>query len=64
MDHKCITSHFKLLESAAITLSILERMQLELALTQLGDQLKFEALHFWGKITGMLLVLKKFITFV
>jgi hypothetical protein len=39
-------------------------MQLELALTQLGDQLKFEALHFWGKITGMLLVLKKFITFV
>ena len=52
MEHKCIASHFKLLESAAVTLSIHERMQLELSLAQLSDQLKFESLHFWGKLSG------------
>lgn len=52
MDFKCLASHFKLLESTACTLSIYERMQLDLALAQLCDQLKFEHVHFWGKVTG------------
>lgn len=37
MDFKCLSSHFKLLESTAVTLSIYERMQLDLALAQLCD---------------------------
>ena len=52
MEFQCLTSHLKYLESAAVTLSIHERMQLDLALAQLCDQLNFEHMFFWGRITG------------
>jgi len=54
MEHTSLATHFKFLESTAVALSIHERMQLDLSLAQLCDQMQFEHMHFWGRITGKL----------
>ncbi len=39
-----------------VTLNIDERLQLKLSLGQLQCDLKVDAIYFWGKIIGMILI--------
>ena len=47
-----IADNLKYLNENGVTLSIDERMHLELALVQVQEKLNFEELQFWGKISG------------
>ena len=40
----------------SVTLNVQERMQLDLALAELFEKLKFEHLYFWGKVRGKLYI--------
>jgi hypothetical protein len=52
MEVSCISNNMKYLAESGVTLSIEERMRLDLALHSLQEKLKFEELQFWGKISG------------
>jgi hypothetical protein len=53
MDADRLSEHMKYLAAASTqTLNIDERMNLDLALGQLGSSVKFESLELWGKING------------
>ena len=52
MEASTICENLKYLAENGVTLSIDERMHLELALVQLQEKLCFEELQFWGKISG------------
>ena len=53
MDADRISEYMKYLAAASsATLSIDERMNLDLALTQLSSSSKFESFELWGKING------------
>ena len=61
MEATCIADNLKYLAENGVTLSIDERMHLELALVQVQEKLKYEELQFWGKISGKGLQLRKLI---
>ena len=46
--------HLKYLVDHGVTLCMDERMQLQLAITELCDKIKFEEMCFWGKVNGKL----------
>ena len=52
MEASTICDNLKYLAENGVTLSIDERMHLELALVELQEKLSFEELQFWGKISG------------
>ena len=52
MEASTICENLKYLAENGVTLSIDERMHLELALVQVQEKLCFEELQFWGKISG------------
>ena len=54
MEASTISNNMKYLAESGVTLSIEERMRLDLALHSLQEKLKFEELQFWGKINGKL----------
>lgn len=45
---------FKYLAQNGIALNVEERMNIDLALQQLSQEMKFEELLFWGKVEGKL----------
>ena len=52
MEYKTLSQNLKHLAPNGVTLNIDEKMQVNLALTQLQTEMCFEELHFWGKIEG------------
>ena len=52
MEVENLESHLKYVNANGITLSIDERLNLELALSKLQLDFGFEQLLFWGKING------------
>ena len=47
-----LLDHLKYLSQNGITLNMEEKLQLDLALQKLDNDLNFEELAFWGKISG------------
>lgn len=54
MEYSAIRDHLKYINSNGLTLSIEERMNLDLALQKLHLDFGFEELLLWGKINGKL----------
>ena len=52
MEVENISTHMKYVNANGVTLSIDERMHLDLALQKLQIELGHEELLFWGKING------------
>lgn len=52
MDIVDLDARLKLVKASGICLNLQERMQLELALTALTNQIDCDEVLFWGKITG------------
>jgi radial spoke head protein 9 len=52
MEIENIESHLKYINQNGVTLSIDERLNLDLALQKLQLDFDFEELLFWGKING------------
>ena len=50
----CIGENLKYLTDHGVTLSMDERMQMQLAISELCDKIKFEDMTLWGKISGKL----------
>jgi hypothetical protein len=48
----CIGENLKYLTDHGVTLSMDERMQMQLAMTELCDKIEFEETTLWGKLTG------------
>lgn len=54
MEVENIANHLKYVNANGVTLSIEERMNLDLGLQKLQLDFNFEELLFWGKINGNL----------
>ena len=52
MEYSNISNHLKYINANGVTLSIEERLNLDLALQKLQLDFNFEELLFWGKING------------
>lgn len=52
MEYKALSVNVKNLAPNGVTLNIEEKMQVQLALTQLQGEMNFEELYFWGKVEG------------
>ncbi len=52
MEYSAIRDHLKYVNANGVTLSIEERMNLDLALQKLHLDFGFEELLLWGKING------------
>ena len=61
MDFREIGDQLKYLTPNGVGLNIEEKMNVQLALTQLQFELNFEELYFWGKIEGKFSFLHFFI---
>lgn len=55
MEYSAIRDHLKFVNANGVTLSIEERMNLDLSLQKLHLDFGFEELLLWGKINGKLL---------
>mmetsp|Transcript_9268 Transcript_9268/g.6624 ORF Transcript_9268/g.6624 Transcript_9268/m.6624 type:complete len:104 (-) Transcript_9268:642-953(-) len=53
MEACSLLDNMKYLSQNGITLNMEEKLQLDLALQKLDNDLEFEELHFWGKISGV-----------
>jgi radial spoke head protein 9 len=53
MDISDLDARLNLVKPAGICLNLQERMQLELALTELNNEVSCDELLFWGKIAGI-----------
>lgn len=53
MEIENIESHLKYVNTNGVTLSIEEKLNLDLALQKLQLDFNFEELLFWGKVNGM-----------
>ena len=54
MEYTRVGQDFKYLAQNGISLNVEERMNIDLALQQLSQEMKFEELLFWGKVEGKL----------
>lgn len=52
MEYTAIRDHLKYINANGLTLSIEERLNLDLALQKLQLDFAFEELLLWGKVTG------------
>ena len=52
MEYQTLALNLKNLAPNGVTLNIEEKMQVQLALTQLQGEMNFEELYFWGKVEG------------
>jgi len=52
MEHSVIRDQIKYINANGLTLSLEERMNLDLSLQKLQVDFSFEELLLWGKITG------------
>lgn len=55
MEVENISTHLKYINANGVTLSIDERMNLDLSLQKLQLDFNFEELLFWGKINGKII---------
>lgn len=52
MEYTAIRDHLKYINANGLTLSLEERMNLDLSLQKLQLDFSFEELLLWGKVTG------------
>jgi hypothetical protein len=64
MEVENLENHLKYVNANGVTLSIDERLNLDLALQKLQLDFGFEELNFWGKVNGKLLSMIHFKSFI